>query len=96
MTHCSGEYEFRVDGKQSLSLAAMLSAVEVIVEKKTDPPKIFLAKSSVTNHELQIQFQSVDQSDQPIINWSQQSWLIMEKCLFFNIFRLELCQADMF
>ena len=44
----SGEYEFRVDGKQSLSLAAMLSAVEVIVEKKTDPPKIYLAKSSVT------------------------------------------------
>ena len=42
-----GEYEFRVEGKQPVSLAATLSACEVIVEKKTEPPKIYLAKSTV-------------------------------------------------
>ena len=42
-----GEYEFRVEGKQPVSLAANLSACEVIVEKKTEPPKIYLAKSTV-------------------------------------------------
>jgi len=43
-----GEYEFRVEGKQPISLMANLSAVEVIVEKKTEPPKIYLNKSTVT------------------------------------------------
>ena len=40
-----GEYEYRVEGKTPVKLSACLEAIEIIVEKPKDPPKIYLAKS---------------------------------------------------
>ena len=40
-----GEYEYRVEGKTPVKLSACLEAIEVVVEKPKEPPKIYLQKS---------------------------------------------------
>jgi len=71
-----GEYEFRVEGKQPISLMANLSAVEVIVEKKTEPPKIYLNKSEnkemvlIAGGQAKLDF-SITGDPAPTVQWLQ-------------------------